>query len=64
MNTIRQFLQPLRKSLFLRPASPESRRMRRLFAVHRAASGLRQAWSPVPAPAFATTSGLRARRAS
>ena len=53
MNAIRHFLQPLRKSLFLRPASPESRRMRRMSSMRRAADRFRDAWIPMPAPAYA-----------
>lgn len=53
MNELRHFLQPLRKSLFLRPASPESRRVRRLAAMRQAAYRLRQTWAPLPAPALA-----------
>lgn len=56
MQTIRQILQPIRKSLFVRPASPESRRLRRLAEMRRAAVGWRDAWQPVPAPAYARTS--------
>jgi len=63
MHSLRQFLQPFRKSLFLRPDSPESRRIRRLAAMRAAAASVRAAWSPLPAPAYARV-GLRPSRPS
>jgi len=55
MHTIRQMLQPIRKSLLLRPASPESRRLRHAAANRRGPSPV-VGWLPVPVPAYATSS--------
>ncbi|MFM8411566.1 MAG: hypothetical protein ACKOCT_14985 [Alphaproteobacteria bacterium] len=64
MHTIRQILQPIRKSLFLRPVSPDARRLRRMGDLRRAAFRLRDAWAPVPVPAYARTPRWQAPKAS